>query len=35
VNSGSAGLVLMASDLLHGDLLLHGWWETDVSFITT
>ena len=21
--------------MLHGNLLLHGWWDTDVSFITT
>jgi len=35
VNSDGAGLVLQASDMLHGNLLLHGWWDTDVSFITT
>ena len=35
VNSDGAGLVLQASDMLHGNLLLHGWWSTDVSFITT
>ena len=35
VNSDGAGLVLEASDMLHGNLLLHGWWTTDVSFITT
>jgi hypothetical protein len=35
VNSDAAGLVLQASDMLHGNLLLHGWWDTDVSFITT
>jgi hypothetical protein len=35
VNSDGAGLVLQASDMLHGNLLLHGWWATDVSFITT
>src|SRR5580704_3074651 len=35
VNSDAAGLVLQASDMLHGNVLLHGWWDTDVSFITT
>ena len=35
VNADAAGLVLQASDMLHGNLLLHGWWDTDVSFITT
>jgi hypothetical protein len=29
------GQLLQASDMLHGNLLLHGWWTTDVSFITT
>ncbi len=35
VNSDAAGLVLQASDMLHGNVLLHGWWDTDVSFVTT
>ena len=35
VNSDAAGLVLQARDMLHGNPLLHGWWCTDVSFITT
>ena len=35
VNSDGAGLVLQASDMLHGNVLLHGGWDTDVSFITT
>ena len=35
MNSDAAGLVLQASDMLHGNPLLHGWWDTDVSFITT
>ena len=35
VNSDGAGLVLEASDVLHGNVLLHGWWATDVSFYTT
>ena len=35
VNSDGAGLVLEASSVLHGNVLLHGWWATDVSFYTT
>ena len=35
VNSDGAGMVLEARDVLHGNLLLHGWWATDVSFYTT
>src|SRR6202035_3793007 len=35
VNADAAGLALQANDMLHGNLLLHGWWDTDVSFITT
>ena len=35
VNSDGAGLMLQASDMLHGNVLLHGWWATDVSFYTT
>ena len=35
VNSDGAGLVSQASDMLHGNLLLHGWWATDVAFYTT
>ncbi len=35
VNSDGAGLVSQASDMLHGNVLLHGWWATDVSFYTT
>ena len=35
VNADGDGLVLQAADMLHGNLLLHGWWDTDVSFITT
>jgi len=35
VNSDGAGLLLQASDMLHGNVLLHGWWATDVSFYTT
>ena len=34
-NSDGASLVLQAQDMLHGNLLLHGWWTADVSFYTT
>jgi hypothetical protein len=35
VNSDGASQVLQAWDMLHGNLLLHGWGLTDVSFYTT
>ncbi len=35
VNSDSANILLMGSDLLHGHLLLHGWYMSDVSFYPT
>src|ERR1700688_1411688 len=35
VNSDSANILLMAWDLLHGHLLLHGWYASDVSFYPT
>ncbi len=35
LNSDSANILLMASDLLHGHLLLHGWFMSDVSFYPT
>jgi hypothetical protein len=35
VNSDGAGNALEAWDMLHGNLLLHGWLLTDVSFYTT
>jgi hypothetical protein len=35
VNSDSANILLMAWDLLHGHLLLHGWFASDVSFYPT
>src|SRR5579859_2913188 len=35
VNSDGAGNALQAWDMLHGNLLLHGWWLSDVSFYTT
>lgn len=34
-NSDGAAQVLQAQDMLHGNLLLHGWWTGDVSFYTT
>jgi hypothetical protein len=35
VNSDGAGDALEGWDMLHGNLLLHGWWITDVSFWST
>ena len=35
VNSDGANIILMSWDMLHGNLLLHGWWMSDVSFFTT
>ncbi|HEX4291216.1 MAG TPA: hypothetical protein VH021_19985 [Trebonia sp.] len=35
VGSDGASQALQAWDLLHRNLLLHGWWVTDVSFYTT
>jgi hypothetical protein len=35
VLSDGAGNALQAWDMLHGNLLLHGWWVTDVSFWPT
>jgi hypothetical protein len=35
VNSDGASNALQAWDMLHGNLLLHGWELTDVSFYTT
>src|ERR1700726_3750208 len=34
-NSDEANVLLTAKDLLHGNVLLHGWYLTDVSFYTT
>jgi hypothetical protein len=34
-NSDEANILLMASDMLHGNILLHGWYLSDVSFYTT
>jgi hypothetical protein len=35
LNSDSANILLMASDLLHGHPLLSGWYMSDVSFYPT
>jgi hypothetical protein len=35
LNSDSADILLMGGDLLHGNLLLHGWFMSDVSFYPT
>jgi hypothetical protein len=35
VNSDGASDALQAWDMLHGNLLLHGWWLGDVSYYTT
>lgn len=34
VNSDGAGGALQGWDMLHGNLLLSGWWTSDVSFYT-
>src|SRR5579859_3012961 len=34
-NSDQANVLLQASDILHGNVLLHGWYKADVSFYTT
>lgn len=34
VNSDGAGIALQGWDMLHGNLLLHGWWTADVTFYT-
>jgi hypothetical protein len=35
VSSDGAGNILQVQDMLHGNLLLHGWWLSDVSYYTT
>ena len=35
VTSDGASNVLQAWDMLHGNLALHNWWVSDVSFYTT
>jgi hypothetical protein len=34
-NSDEANILLMANDMLHGNVLLHDWSASDVPFITT
>src|SRR6202451_2489809 len=34
-NSDEANILLMSWDMLHGNLLLHGWHLSDVSFYPT
>jgi len=34
-NSDESNDLLMAWDMLHGNVLLHGWYLSDVSFLTT
>jgi hypothetical protein len=34
-NSDSANILLMSWDMLHGNVLLHGWYLSDVSFYPT
>jgi hypothetical protein len=33
--SDGAGDALQGWDMVHGNVLLHGWWATDVPFLTT
>ena len=35
MTSDGAANALQAQDMLHGNLLLHNWWVSDVSFYTT
>jgi hypothetical protein len=35
LNSDSANILLMGWDMLHGHLLMHGWWGSDVAFYST
>jgi hypothetical protein len=35
VNSDGANIILMSWDMLHGNVVLHNWWMSDVSFYTT
>src|ERR1700683_3828722 len=34
-NSDEANILLMSWDMLHGNVLLHGWYLSDVSFYPT
>lgn len=35
LNSDSANILLAGDEMLHGNLLLHGWYASDVSFYST
>lgn len=35
LNSDSANILLAGSEMLHGNVLLHGWYASDVSFYST
>lgn len=35
INSDGAANIFQALDILHGNLLLHGWWLSDASFYAT
>jgi hypothetical protein len=35
VDSDAAAISLQAWEMLHGNVLLHGWWLADVTFFTT
>ena len=35
LNSDSANILLAGAEMLHGNLLLHGWFASDVSFYST
>src|SRR5215472_16720528 len=34
-NSDEANILLMANDMLHGNIMLQGWFVSDVPFIST
>ena len=34
-DADAAAIALQAQEMLHGNLLLHGWWLADVTFYTT
>src|ERR1700678_2609510 len=34
-DSDTAALALQAWEMMHGNVLLHGWWLADLSFFTT
>jgi hypothetical protein len=35
VNTDDSNTMMMAWSMLHGNVMLHGWWMSDVSFYTT